>query len=264
VVVSEGESVLATPAEGGDEPVELAGLVPGLAVAVGADRYQAGLELLRRRGEQIFILDDGFQHRRLARDLDLVCIDAGESDDHLRLLPAGRLREPLANLNRAGALIWTRWREGRPAESLSARVLPWLTDRRPVFRSVSAISGFQSVPSPSHGLPAEALRGESVGLLSGIAGPGRFREDLERCGVRIVWSRAERDHHTWRPDEVASLLEEARRAGARAVVTTGKDAVKMTAMGETPVPLYRALLESRVVEREAFEALLDALPRTSH
>ena len=261
VVVSEGEAVLATPAEGGDEPVELAGLVPGLAVAVGADRYEAGLELLRRRGEQIFILDDGFQHRRLARDLDLVCIDAGESADHLRLLPAGRLREPLSNLDRAGALIWTRWREGRPAEALTARVLPWLGDQRQVFRSVSAISGFQSIPSASPRLPAEGLLGESIGVLSGIAGPGRFREDLEECGVRIVWSRTERDHHPWRPDEIARLLEEARSAGARVVVTTGKDAVKMTAVDQTPVPLYHALLESRVLEQQAFEALLDGLPR---
>ena len=260
VVVSEGQSVLATAAEGGDEPLELAEQVPGLAVAVGPDRYEVGLELLRRRGEQIFILDDGFQHRRLSRDLDLVCIDADESADDLRLLPAGRLREPLSNLDRAGALIWTHWREGRPAETLTSRVLPSLAKERPVFRSVSTISGFQSIPSSDPRLPAEGLRGQSIGLLCGIAKPDRFREDLEECGARIVWSRTNRDHYCWLPDEVARLLEEARSAGAQAVVTTGKDAVKMTAVEKTPVPLYRAVLECRVLEQEAFEALLDSLP----
>jgi tetraacyldisaccharide 4'-kinase len=261
VVVSEGQSVLVTAAEGGDEPVELAELVPGLAVAVGADRYEAGLELLRRGREQVFVLDDGFQHRRLARDLDLVCIDAGEPEDHLRLLPAGRLREPLSNLERAGAFIWTRWREGRPTEALRSRVLPWLADKRPVFRSVSAISGFQSISSSSVRLPAEGLRGESIGMLSGMAKPGRFREDLEECGARIVWSCTKRDHYRWRAEEVGRLVEEARCAGARAVVTTGKDAVKMKAVEQTSVPLYRALIESRVLEAQAFEALLDAVPR---
>jgi tetraacyldisaccharide-1-P 4'-kinase len=167
----------------------------------------------------------------------------------------------LPNLDRAGALVWTRWREGRPAEALAARVLPCLGGQRQVFRSVSAISGFQSIASGSQRLPAEGLRGESIGVLSGIAAPGRFREDLEDCGVRIVWSRTERDHHPWRLDEIGRLLEEARSEGARVVVTTGKDAVKMTAVEQTPVPLYRALLESRVLEQQAFEALLDALPR---
>ena len=261
VVVSEGQSLLATVTEGGDEPVELAERVPGLAVAVGGDRYQAGMELLRRRGDLTFILDDGFQHRQLSRDLDLVCIDAEESVECLRLLPAGTLREPLPYLERAGALIWTRWREGRPSEPLASRILRSFTREHPVFRSVSTISGFRPLAGTESGLPAEGLRGKDVGLLSGIAKPQRFRQDLEACGARVVWSCAKRDHYKWQPDEVSRLVASAQRSGAQAVITTGKDAVKMSGVGPTVLPLYRAELQARILEQEAFENLLETLPR---
>jgi len=140
-------------------------------------------------------------------------------------------------------------------------VLPRLPPDCPVFRSACALSGFRPIQGNDERLPAEAFRGEPVGLLAGIAKPDRFRKDLEQCGARIVWSRTERDHYPWQPDELARLLKEAQEAGARAVVTTGKDAVKMKGVAATPIPLYRAELECRVLEQKAFDAVLDTLPR---
>ena len=260
LVVSDGRSILAGVDESGDEPMELARQVPGLAVAVGANRYDAGMDLLRERGPQVFILDDGFQHRRLARNLDIVCIDAEESVETLRVLPAGRLREPFANLERAGALVWTRWREGSPSKSLESRVSRSLSYDRPIFRSVNSISALHQLGDPEKTLPPETLRGQDVGVLAAIARPERLHRDVEACGARVVWSCSRRDHHAWQLDEVTKLLEQAQSSGAQAVVTTGKDAVKISTLGDTVVPLYQADLETRVLESEAFEVLLDTMP----
>ena len=259
LVVSDGRSILAGVAEAGDEPMELAQQVPGLAVAVGANRYEVGMELYRKRGPQIFILDDGFQHRRLARNLDIVCIDAEEPMETLGMLPAGRLREPLANLERAGALVWTRWREGSPSKSLESRVLRSLSYDRPIFRSINNVSALHPLGNPKKTLPPDSLRGQDVGVLAAIARPERLRQDVEACGARVVWSCSKRDHHVWQPDEVRLLLRAAQSSGAKAVVTTGKDVVKMSLVGDVAVPLYQAILETRILESEAFEVLLDTM-----
>ena len=257
LVVSDGRSILAGVDEAGDEPMELAQQVPGLAVAVGANRYEVGMEVCHKRGPHVFILDDGFQHRRLARNLDIVCIDAEEPVETLRMLPAGRLREPFANLDRAGALVWTRWREGSPSKSLESRVLRSLSFDRPIFRSINSLSALHALRDPDKMLPPDSLRGQDVGILAAIARPERLRQDVEVCGARVVWSCTKRDHHAWQPDEVRQLLEDAKSSGAKAVVTTGKDGVKMAAVGDSAVPLYQATLETRVLESEAFEVLLD-------
>ncbi len=144
----------------------------------------------------------------------------------MRVLPAGRSREPLGSLNRAGAIVWTRFGPDCPSESLYSRVLGTLREEVPIFRAVQKAVGFSRIDG-DESLSSEELDNEPVGLMAAIARPVRLREDLEATGARIVWSVTRRDHHAWRPDEVRRLVEKARSRGARAVVTTGKDAVKM-------------------------------------
>ncbi len=258
-VVSDGKQVLVGVEEAGDEPMELAQSVEGLVVAVGRDRFLAGLEVIRTLNAEVFVLDDAFQHRRLYRNLDLVCIDAHESPENLLLLPAGRMREPLASLNRASGILWTRWRPDHPSEALASRVLGALRSEVPVFRVRQTTSGFSALAGREERLDQGGLDGEPVGLLAGIARPARFKEDLEATGARVVWSVARRDHHHWQPAEVARLIEEAKTNGARAVVTTGKDAVKLSALRDLPLPLYRMDIELDVLERDSFELLLDSV-----
>jgi tetraacyldisaccharide 4'-kinase len=257
LVVSDGQEVFADVAEAGDEPIELAQSVEGLAVAVGVDRYRAGLEVVRRLGPRVFILDDGFQHRRLHRDLDIVCIDAGEDLENLRVLPAGRSREPLSSLNRAGAIVWTRFGPNRPSESLYSRVLGTLREEIPIFRAVQKTVGFSRVDGDEV-LSPQQLDNEPVGLIAAIARPVRLREDLETAGARVVWSATRRDHHAWRLDEVRELVEQARAQGARVVVTTGKDAVKMSELSDLALPVYRLDSRTEVLEHDAFETLLNS------
>jgi tetraacyldisaccharide 4'-kinase len=258
-IVSTGDEVVVDVEEAGDEPMELAQSISGLVVAVGPDRFQVGLDVIRSLGADVFVLDDAFQHRRLHRDLNFVCIDAEEPPENLRCLPAGRLREPLSNLNRASAIIWTRWKHGCPNDTLASRVLGALRSEIPILRAQQRTVGFSSINGREERLGPDGLGGESVGMLAGIARPERFKEGLLATGAQIVWSATRRDHHAWQSAEVTQLLEKAKAKGARAVVTTGKDAVKLSDFENLPLPLYRMDIEVDVLEREAFEKLLNSV-----
>jgi tetraacyldisaccharide 4'-kinase len=253
VLVSDGSEIRAAAEECGDEPLELARSVPGLAVAVGPDRAAVGREVLEKLGARWLLLDDGFQHRRVRRDLDLVCFDALEPVESLSLLPRGRLREPLESLARAHAVVWTRWSEGCPSEELESivrRAAPGL----PSLRATSRLLGFSRVGG-SETLRADELRDRPVGVLLGVARPERILETIE---ARVVHSVAKRDHHFWAAAEVRSIAEEAKRKGAIALVTTGKDAVKIDF--EVPaLPLYSLRIETEILDRAQLEDLLAPL-----
>jgi tetraacyldisaccharide 4'-kinase len=242
VLVSDGNRVLASAEESGDEPLELAQLVPGLAVAVGPDRAEVGRRLLENLGPHTLVLDDGFQHRRLRRDLDLVCFDAKEPIASLRLLPSGRLREPLESLSRAHAIVWTRWSEGEPCADLR-RIVEGVRPELPSIRARTRLAGFSPLDA-SEALGAESLRGRPVGVLLGIARPERV---LDSIPADVVFSAIRPDHHWWSEDEVRSLAEEAKRKGATLLLTTGKDAVKLTF--RTALPLYAIRIETEILDR---------------
>lgn len=250
VLVSDGKEVLVDAREGGDEPVELARKIPGLVVAVGADRVRVAETLLEELGRHVILLDDGFQHRRLARDVDLVCFDCTEPDSSLHLLPAGRLREPLRNLKRADAVVLTRWSE-------SCRI-PAHGDV-PTLRTVSRVVGFTRVDiegTEGDSLDAGAFRDETVSLALGVARPERVRESLDAHVVHVV---ARRDHHRWSEAELRGIVDEAKAKGAHALLTTGKDAVKMflpDSAASMALPVYRIDVETEILDLEVLRGLL--------
>jgi tetraacyldisaccharide 4'-kinase len=250
ILVSGGEKIHASWRESGDEPLELAQSLPGLAVGVGPDRLSCGRELLQRLGPHVLVLDDGFQHRKLHRDLDIVCFDAGEPESSLRLLPAGRLREPLSSLRRAGALVWTRWSPERPSGRLreivsrAAPELPQIRARNRLVKLARVGGGEDLAP--------DALLGEPVGVLLGIARPERVLESLP---ARVVFHAARADHHEWTNEEVQALALEAKSKGAKALLTTGKDAVKMTS-AQLALPLYALRVETEILDAGQIGALL--------
>ncbi len=250
VLVSDGKEVLVDAREGGDEPVELARKIRGLVVAVGADRVRVAETLLEKLGRHVILLDDGFQHRRLARDVDLVCFDCTESESSLHLLPAGRLREPLRNLKRADAVVLTRWSE-------SCRT-PDLGDV-PAIRAVSRVVGFTRIDNEGNegtegdSLDAGAFHDETVSLALGIARPERVRESLDAHVAHVV---ARRDHHRWSETELREIVDEAKAKGARALLTTGKDAVKMSLPASASLPVYRIDVETEILDLEVLRRLV--------
>jgi len=221
--------------EFGDEPLLIARRL-GVPVIVGADRYSAGEFAETKFGLQGHLLDDGFQHRRLARDFDIVLIT--QRDLHDSLLPAGRLREPLTSLARASALVFM---EGAPVEGIPVR------------------EG-QSVWRVSRGILAPATK-EACFAFCGIARPENFFTDLGTAGVKVVGTRAFRDHHTYTAQDVEALYRQGQRSGATAFVTTEKDAANLGGHAEQLRPLHvvTVRIEFQVGEETALEELGAAL-----
>jgi len=216
LVVGDGSRVLASADEAGDEPVMLARSLRGVVVAVGPRRDLVGRHVEARFGRRVHVLDDGFQHLRVERWLDLLCLDVGDLDD--RPLPAGRLRERPSAAARADLVLLTR------TEAASEKELQTLESRLGVdrcFRVSRRVAGWTRLDGVPAAPPARAF------LLAAIARPDRFAADVAGCGVEVVGRSFFRDHHRFRADELGSVAGRARAAGAQAIVTTAKDAVRL-------------------------------------
>ena len=237
-VVSDGERLLATPADVGDEPCLLAASAPGVPVLAGVERVALGLRAISAFGAELLVLDDGFQHHRLARDLDLVCLDARLGLGNGWGLPRGPLREPVRGLRRAHALVLTRAAPSDPpvpgAERLPAGV--------PQFRVGLAKLGLRPIAGGER-QPLERLRGARVGLLAAIARPDRLARDLVELGAAICARRVFRDHHAYTRGDLAGLDP------ALLWITTAKDAIKIPPSWVTHAEL--AVLEEDVERASA-------------
>jgi len=247
-VVSDGRFVHATVEAGGDEALLLAAHAPGVPVLVGRDRGLVGLRAIAAFGAEVLVLDDGFQHHRLARDVEIVCFDGfGLGNGHG--FPRGPLREPLAALAGADAILVVDGPLPDADEAAIRRAAPraaWFAARRqPV--SLRPLAGGPAVP-PS------ALAGLSVGLLAGLARPASFRRTLEALGARVAAERRFADHHRYRARDLTGLLDEAKQW-----VTTEKDAAKI-------LPRWTGAADVRVLQIELQpdhpRALVDWLERT--
>jgi len=214
LVVSRGDGPIATWNESGDEPFLIARRLPGVAVVVGADRYQAG-RLAERAGlGNLFILDDGFQHRRLFRNVDLVTIDPAEWAEGEKLLPSGRWREPRSAIQRAQAACI----QEKPG---------WIVPSLPIptFRVQTVIEGIYKGCGQ---VDPSLLRGQGVVAFAGIAKPERFFEALESLGINLARRVEFPDHHAFTPKEIAEISTKGTSA---LLVTTEKDSVRLEGIG---------------------------------
>jgi len=248
-IVSDGRRVLGSSRETGDEPMLLAALAPGVPVLVGRDRGTAGLRAFAAFGADVLLLDDGFQHHRLHRDLDLVCFDGGLGFGNRRVLPRGPLREPLSALSRADGIAVV---DGPLPESDSA-LLARHAPGAPRFEARRRPRGLRPLGGPRELRPVEGLAGARLGLLAGLARPGAVRRTLEALGAEVVAERLFPDHHRYRPEDLRGLAGEAPHW-----ITTEKDAVKLVPAwaGEARVDVLA--IEVAVTEPDA---LLDWIER---
>jgi tetraacyldisaccharide 4'-kinase len=224
-VVADGRSILLDAAQGGDEPVLLARRIPGLRVLCGPDRARLSARAVAL-GADVLLLDDGFQHRRLRRDLDVVVVDATNPWGNGHCLPYGPNREPRSALRRAGLVWLTHADRATPAGLDSLRSLALASTGRPPVESRHAPRDL------TDGLlrgtfPLDALSGRRVALLTGVARPASVRRTVEGLGGTVVAAAAFPDHHRFSSAEVEEVLRAADRAGAGWVVTTEKDAVRL-------------------------------------
>jgi len=222
VVVSDGTSLRTDVAHAGDEPFMLAQAIPNTAVLVSSDRYLAGRLAETQLGCTVHVLDDGFQHFGLARDIDLLIVTSGDLDNP-NPLPLGRLREPLAVAPAADAVLVSSAEPRDPAEmARELEVAQWFR----VDRTIEAPRTMANHRSAGNEPAALEMPGP-VFAIAGIANPQRFFDDLTRAGWHLVGTRRFADHHQFGAEDIAGVVRAAQSAGAQAVLTTEKDMVRL-------------------------------------
>ena len=259
LLVSDGSRTLASPSEAGDEPFLMAQRCPRAVVAVGADRVALGRWVLERYPVDCIVLDDGFQHRSLHRDVDLVLLDATDAAGLDALLPAGRLREPLQELDRASAVMITRADSRQDVEAIHSRlravVCPSEDAIEVVFRPeflIAVVSGGQQ--SVGWG------RKKKAWLVSGIGNSYSFRRSAESIGVEILGETSFEDHHRYSDDEIRQIRATAQTNGSEIVLTTEKDGGKLSPFLQPSDPWWMLRLGTEVVRGEArLYGLIDGL-----
>jgi tetraacyldisaccharide 4'-kinase len=227
-LVASRDQVFLDAEEGGDEPVLLARRLPGVPVLCGPNRAALARRAVAELGVDALLLDDGFQHRALARDLDVVVIDASNPFGNGHLLPRGPNREPASALRRAD-LVWLTHVDAASPEGLGAlREQAQRATGRPPVESRHAVAEVLGA-GLDQPCGAESLRGRRVLLLSALARPAGFRRTVASLGAEVVAERTFRDHHRFTEAELDEALRTAAKAGCDRVVTTEKDAVRLPA-----------------------------------
>lgn len=262
VEVSDGVRVLATAEMAGDEPWILARACPGTRVLVDSERYEAGKWLSTRADVSVFILDDGYQHLRLKRDLNLLLVDAGDPLPLARMAPLGRLREPLVELRRADAVIVTRSDQEYDGVALGAIFDRYLRPGTPVLHATHEMKGIYRLES-GESVDPESLETGPVAAIAGIARPERFYHDLRALGLDLCWTRSFPDHHLYRPADRDAIIDGAIAAGAKALLMTEKDAANWPSDSPSEVGTDRlSILVGRIEFRCREEAALKSILRT--
>lgn len=219
----------------GDEPFLLAKLLPDTLIAAGRERYRNALKALTiNPAIDLFILDDGFQHWSLARDLDIVIIDASRPFGNRRLLPRGFLREPLSSLKRAGVVLLTRTAkaDGGAMRKITEEILainPEVAVAK-ITEATSHLILLTDFVSGQYGtlIPAaEFLKGRKVGAITGIGNPRQFLASLENMGAEVGYFKAYPDHYNWAKAEITDLVRGLAESAFREIIITAKDAVKL-------------------------------------
>jgi tetraacyldisaccharide 4'-kinase len=229
-------------------------------IGVGADRYEKG-QVLARHGTEWFVLDDGFQHLRLERDADVVLIDATDPFGGGATLPAGRLREPISALRRAGVVVITRSVQA-PAPAIEAMIRRYT--KSPVFYATTKLENVLRVPQLAVALPQQDWPCARFMAFCGIGNPPAFFEDLQRWGFHVVGERSFADHHVYAAQEVAELELSAASCGADALLCTEKDVWNLRHVQFTGVPVYCCRISLELPAEEFRGAITDAVNGRRH
>lgn len=222
LLVSDGKKLLVSAREAGDEPTEVAETLSGVVVAVDEDRVHGAIRLLQNHRIEVLLLDDGFQHRAIHRDLNIVIFPADELEGPHLLLPAGFYREPLSNLKRANLIVLSRCNDGTALEE--AKRLFGI--EKPIVGVKTVITGLRALSGRMRNT-VRNVRGKKVLALSGIGNPVSFQRTLLDAGVQVLAHEVFPDHHWYSLDEIEAIASKANVAGADMIITTSKDAVRL-------------------------------------
>ncbi len=249
-VVSNGFKSFGNVREHGDEPVMLAENLKKIPVIVGASRYQCGMRAVDEFGVDCCILDDGFQHRKLKRDLDIVLIDGHTLLGNEKMFPYGPLREPFAGLKRADALVATRWNMVVDTEAAGDYIgrLGVAT----VFHAESTITGYFDKNGKKISMPSKSML---LGFC-GVGNPYSFEKNIKNSGFTRYANLIFPDHHNYSQRDAQRIRAVAIKMKADWIVTTEKDFIKARELEWRNLhPVYMKI-ETKVIEKERFAAFL--------
>jgi len=261
IVVSNGKEVRGKWEETGDEPFLLARRLPGIPVVVGKNRVEAGRLAVQQWGCGVLLLDDGFQHMKVKRDLDLITMDAENPWGNKRLLPAGPLREPLSSVKRADAVILTQAHETRSAEKIKTKLHTYTS--APVFTAIHRPVEWVSLKDKMT-FPVRFLRRKKVLAFAGIGNPQSFYTTLETLELDVFRFFIYKDHHNYSKKDRRRIFQEAGNRGVQAVVTTEKDAVRFPDVPESKIPVYYLRIEIEIEQGiQELKAMLNSIFQSS-
>lgn len=224
-------------------------LGPRVRFGVGQNRYSNGRRLEQQEPVDIFLLDDGFQHLQLGRDIDIVMLDGTRQLKNENVLPAGKLREPMAGCERADLLVVHRKAEFLPAEARDSRTFS-------IFYSQTQLLGFQPVGGTGSMECVSEIGAGPFYAFCGIGNPKAFLDDLARWQVPLVGHDFFRDHHRYSASDAKGLEQAARKLGAVALVTTEKDKQNLKDAG-FEMPVHVAVIGLQVRSGSEFVAILE-------
>jgi tetraacyldisaccharide 4'-kinase len=213
---------------------------------VGSDRYAQGLQL-EKNGVDIFLLDDGFQHLPLFRDVNILLMDASQPLGRESVLPAGSLREPVSAMDRADMLVITRL-EASPA---TLSTIDKLQDY-PVFSAVTGLLGFRRLGAGIQLLSAQELGAGPFYAFCGIGNPKAFFQDLKTWNIPVAQASEFPDHHRYDQRDALELEQVARTSGAKAFIITEKDAQNLSGVSFVEFPVFIAVIEMQLPQQDAF------------
>jgi len=253
--LSDGKRLYYQPPEVGEEAFWLARSLPGVPVYTAPGRYAAGVAAWRNHRPDLFVLDDGFQHFQLARDLDIVLLDADRPFGNDRLLPAGPLREPLNTLGEADIAILTRYDKSRHQNRLwdLKKAYPHL---EVYTAAIEPTSAWRFPGGEEH--PLEALHQLPALAFAGLARPLVFENTLSTLGTDLRGFRVFPDHYAYSAADLDDLVQKARERGAGALITTSKDWARLAEQWQGELPLWVLEVEPRVEPEKAFRKCLAA------
>lgn len=254
-IVSDGKTLQMDAAQAGDEAFMLAKHLPNVPVLIGPERAVTGQYAIDHFGAEVAILDDGYQHWQLERDMDIVLIDAVNVFGNNYMLPRGTLREPISHMERADVCLLTKVDQAAPGSNRYIRdTIEKYNDHALIVESIhqprcfiELADWYEDMAAP--GIDISEMKGRRVMAVSAIGNPASFEQTLSDIGAVIIESLRFPDHHDYTPEEMADVVDQALRQGAEAIVITEKDAVKVPDVpreimkAESPVPIYVVSVE---------------------
>jgi len=262
-IVSNGREILMGPDSSGDEPFMMASMLNNIPVVVGQNRYNAGLLAIRNFNPDIILLDDGFQHRKLFRDIDLLLLDSRRPFGNGRLIPRGVLREPVVSIKRADAFILTR----SSSDNTEARnTISAVSNNQPVFEAYNTFYFFKAgkggASSPASDFRDQvsenfgSVAGKKVVAFSGIAGNDHFRRTLEECKCDVPEFFGFPDHYRYTAGDIERISKSVRDRKAELVMTTEKDFARMNGKFDFPVDIIVVGVKMCLKDEKSFREFI--------